>query len=78
MLKPLSLSQKDTSEVLLNHTAAGLAYSFDEPNLISSTGLVPVMRLASLRDFTSWLISGSRLPIPVRIKARTQGPKSCP
>jgi len=32
--------------VLLNHTAAGLAYSFDEPNLISSTGLVPVMRLA--------------------------------
>lgn len=32
--------------MLLNHTAAGLAYSFDEPNLIASSGLVPAMRLA--------------------------------
>lgn len=32
--------------MLLNHTAAGLAYSFDEPNLVSSAGLAPVMRLA--------------------------------
>lgn len=40
------LDQKDTSEMLLNHTAAGIGYSFDEPNLISASGLVPVMRLA--------------------------------
>lgn len=32
--------------MLLNHTAAGIAYSFDEPNLISSAGLAPVVRLA--------------------------------
>jgi len=32
--------------VLLHHTAAGIAYSFDEPNLISSAGLAPVVRLA--------------------------------
>lgn len=40
------LSQKGTPKVLLNHTAAGVGYSFDEPNLISSAGLVPVIRLA--------------------------------
>lgn len=32
--------------MLSNHTAAGIAYSFDEPNLISSSGLVPVIHLA--------------------------------
>lgn len=32
--------------MLFNHTAAGISYSFDEPNLVSSAGLAPVLRLA--------------------------------
>ena len=32
--------------MLFNHTAAGISYSFDEPNLVSAAGLVPVLRLA--------------------------------
>lgn len=32
--------------MLLNHTAAGLVHSFDEPNLIALAGLAPVVRLA--------------------------------
>ena len=32
--------------MLFNHSAAGIAYSFDEPNLVSSAGLAPVLRLA--------------------------------
>lgn len=32
--------------MIFNHTAAGIAYSFDEPNLVSSAGLAPVLRLA--------------------------------
>lgn len=32
--------------MLFNHTEAAVSYSFDEPNLVSSAGLVPVMRLA--------------------------------
>src|SRR5690625_6206350 len=32
--------------MLFTHTEAALSYSFDEPNLVSSAGLVPVMRLA--------------------------------
>lgn len=32
--------------MLFNHTAAGIAYSFDEPNLVASAGLAPVLRLA--------------------------------
>ena len=32
--------------MLFNHTAASLSFQFDEPNLVSATGLVPVMALA--------------------------------
>lgn len=32
--------------MLFNHTAADLSFQFDEPNLVSTTGLVPVMALA--------------------------------
>lgn len=32
--------------MLFNHTDAAVSYSFDEPNLVSVAGLVPLMRLA--------------------------------
>lgn len=32
--------------MLFNHTAASVSQFFDEPNLVSAAGLVPVMRLA--------------------------------
>jgi len=31
----------------LSHTRAAIAVSFDDPNLVSAAGLVPVMRLAA-------------------------------
>ena len=43
----------------LSHTGASLSASFDEPNLVSAAGLVPVMGLAleaGLRDLADdWL-----------------------
>jgi hypothetical protein len=38
---------KGISQVRLSHTAARAAASFDEPNLVSAAGLVPVMWLAA-------------------------------
>ncbi|GAA2031735.1 hypothetical protein GCM10009720_09970 [Yaniella flava] len=32
--------------MLFNYTAAGIAYAFDERNLVSSAGLAPLLRLA--------------------------------
>lgn len=32
--------------MLFNHASATVSYSFDEPNLVSVAGLVPVMSLA--------------------------------
>ncbi len=43
----LILARKGISEVQLSHTAKATSAVFDDPNLIGSAGLVPVMRLAS-------------------------------
>lgn len=37
---------KDISQMQVSHTVAAMSVSFDEENLVSPTGLVPVMRLA--------------------------------
>ena len=40
-------ARKGISEVQLSHTAKSTSAVFDDPNLVGSAGLVPVMRLAA-------------------------------
>lgn len=48
MSKPPSVpGQEGISEVRLLHGASRVDASFDEPNLVSAAGLVPVLRLAA-------------------------------
>ena len=42
----------------LSHTPAATAVVFDDPNLISSAGLVPILRLAEARAWQRWRMSG--------------------
>ena len=42
----VATSERRIPEVLFNHAPAAVSYTFDEPNLVSAAGLVPVMRLA--------------------------------
>lgn len=56
--------------MLLNHTAAGIAYYFDEPNLISSAGLAPVIRLAQSAGLKNFAFL-SRLDDSYAIRAAT-------
>src|SRR6478735_7138334 len=54
------LARKGISEVQLSHTAKATSAVFDDPNLIGSAGLVPVMRLAAgagLADLADRLLS---------------------
>ena len=40
-------TRKGISEVQLSHSAKSMSAVFDDPNLVGSAGLVPVMRLAA-------------------------------
>lgn len=42
----IPVQERGTSQVLFNHTPAAVSYSFDDTNLVSPTGLVPIMALA--------------------------------
>ena len=42
----------------LSHTRPVVSAAFDEPNLVSSAGLVPVMALARKAGCGSWPTSG--------------------
>lgn len=37
----------------LSHTLAAVSASFDDPNLVSASGLVPIMRLADQADLST-------------------------
>src|SRR6478735_8450444 len=53
-------TRKGISEVQLSHTAKSTSAVFDDPNLVGSAGLVPVMRLAAragLADLADRLLS---------------------
>ena len=53
-------TRKGISEVQLSHTAKSTSAVFDDPNLVGSAGLVPVMRLAAragLADLADQLLS---------------------
>ena len=53
-------ARKGISEVQLSHTAKATSAVFDDPNLVGSAGLVPVMRLAAgagLSDLADRLLS---------------------
>src|ERR1700690_1711562 len=43
---PIARCREDTSQVRLSHTPARTSAVFDDPNLVSHGGLVPVMALA--------------------------------
>jgi len=42
----IPVQERGTSQVLFNHTPTAASYSFNDTNLVSPTGLVPIMRLA--------------------------------
>ncbi|WP_460690940.1 IS1380 family transposase [Nesterenkonia suensis] len=48
--------------MLLNHAPGALAYDFDDPNLIGSAGLLPVMRLAEAAGLST--LAPQRLSLP--------------
>src|SRR6478752_7016901 len=53
-------TRKGISEVQLSHTAKSTSAVFDDPNLVGSAGLVPVMRLAAeagLADLADQVLS---------------------
>ena len=54
-------SERHTSQVLFNHGPATVSHSFDEDNLISPTGLVPIMRLAAQAGLTD--LAANRLSV---------------
>jgi hypothetical protein len=43
---PTSSTRKGISEVKLSHTRSAVSAVFDDPNLVSAAGLVPVLALA--------------------------------
>jgi Transposase DDE domain group 1 len=56
--------EKGTLEMQLSHSAAAVSAVFDDPNLVGSAGLVPLLRLAErcgLSEAASWLT----VPAPV-------------
>ena len=57
----MSTAQEGISEVRLLHTAGAVSAAFDEPNLVSCAGLVPVMRLAEQADVAG-LVAGRVRP----------------
>ena len=58
---------RDISEVKLSHTLAATSVAFDDPNLVSSAGLVPVLALADHRilDRHSTCPVGDRLTVVI-------------
>lgn len=53
----------------LSHTPAAVSASFDDPNLVSTSGLVPVMRLADKAGLTA--LAQNRLSVPTDKGANT-------
>jgi len=51
---PILLAQEGSSQMRLSHPRPVRAAVFDEANLVSAAGLVPVMRLAAAAGLTSW------------------------
>jgi hypothetical protein len=45
---------RDISEVKLSHTLRATSVVFDDPNLVSSAGLVPVLALAESAGLRDW------------------------
>lgn len=46
----------------LSHTPAAVSASFDDPNLVSTAGLVPIMRLADDAGLST--LAQNRLSVP--------------
>jgi hypothetical protein len=55
-------ARKGISQMRLSHTRPVVAASFDEPNLVSAAGLVPVMRLAAGAGLDA--LAGDLLSVP--------------
>ena len=54
--------REDTSQVRLSHDPLKTHASFDDPNLVSRAGLVPVMALAERAAWRAWSAGTSRSP----------------
>src|SRR5260370_23655476 len=55
----------------LSHTRAVVGASFDDPNLVSAVGLVPVMRLAATAGLAE--LAGERVSVPTDKGANAGG-----
>ena len=62
-LGSISPSVKGIYEVQACHTAAAVSVTFDEPNLVSCAGLVPVLRLAQRAGLHEVAQRRVRLPV---------------
>ena len=59
---PKLTTRKGISEVKLSHTRGSTSAVFDDPNLVSSAGLVPVLALADSAGLTT--LAGEHLSVP--------------
>ena len=60
--------------VRIRHDAPVVRVSFDDPNLVSCAGLVPVMRLAQHRDLAGLVGEHLKVTVPVGANARLKVP----
>ena len=74
-LESIRLSAKGIYEVRASHTAAAVSATFDEPNLVSCAGLVPVLRLAERAGLPEAAQQRVRLPAAVGSTAANPGVK---
>ncbi len=59
---PKSPSRKSIRQMQLSHTPAAVSVRFDDPNLVSASGLVPAMRLAHSADLQG--LADEHLSVP--------------
>src|SRR5690348_15111627 len=67
-------SREDTSQVRLLHDLAKIHATFDDPNLVSRAGLVPVMALAQRAGLAALVEEHVRIARPCGVNAQVKVP----
>jgi hypothetical protein len=71
LLKLPSSSREDTSQVRLLHDLAKIHATFDDPDLVSRAGLVPVMALAQRAGLGSLVAGHIRIDRACEVRSGT-------
>jgi hypothetical protein len=74
----ISAGQEGISEVRLLHASSRVDVSFDEPNLVSAAGLVPVLRMAAAAGLFRLAAGGLRVPGSCGANPAGRSPRSWP